>query len=433
MNEEERRSNELHRSVTQVSPMQATNSSIPVVGELQSVGDVNQSHTSLPRSPSGGPQAAVTMNSIGLDATQPPLISIPDPTPLQSLPVHSLSEEVNDPVVEQPAVTQSEFQPLPPSDPIDLEVISVTLEQQLRDREREVRSLTARNESLERLLQASGQTGTSKVKQLTEELTRRNSKIKDLEATITNINNQSRQKTTIEKRKSMDKNTLAVRNLEKKVAALERENEELRRVHHSPQQSQQGNSQQVQQFVNSPSSSQDKLLLCNARDCINEFKMQMVRKDQEIEHLRRKLFDAQSAIMTNVDGIAELDSKLQHSRKAVRWLLRSGSPGAAVSRSVSPQQQALPPSYGNRSMSPSHVSPSTELPQYSVGNRSSSYNPYQAQSPQLPPPQTILRQHDLLNRSHLASEQVSALHELENMLVQRESQQQMMQSVPKYR
>eukprot|EP00756_Hemistasia_phaeocysticola_P045876 Hpha_TRINITY_DN19636_c0_g1::TRINITY_DN19636_c0_g1_i1::g.186281::m.186281 len=102
--------------------------------------------------------------------------------------------------------------------------------------------------------------------------------------------------------------------------------------------------------VSSPE--RDRLLL-DARNCISTLQGRLAEKDAELEAARCKLDEAHNAIMTNVDGIAQLDGKLQQSRKALRWMLKQQASGAnsrdasPLSRSVSPVAGSpLPAGYG---------------------------------------------------------------------------------------
>eukprot|EP01059_Diplonema_ambulator_P026182 TRINITY_DN4339_c0_g1_i5.p1 TRINITY_DN4339_c0_g1~~TRINITY_DN4339_c0_g1_i5.p1 ORF type:complete len:402 (+),score=106.47 TRINITY_DN4339_c0_g1_i5:73-1206(+) len=253
-----------------------------------------------------------------------------------------------------------------------------------------LRTSEARVAALERLLDSQNRASATKVRQMTEDLAKRGQRIKELEAALKNASTTvpPPQPASPPRRKSVESNvSLAqsgvIKGLEKKLKAAEDEKERLGSIVQSLQMQREG-------------STGSQTLLLQARDAISELRRQLGEKEQVNAALQQKLSEAQTAILTNVEGISSLDSKLQQSRKALRWVLR---------------QQGFSPS--SRSPSPNYAAQPLQQPPPPAY--------HQVRSPS-GTPQHILQQHDMLARSHLGHEQLAALRELEAMLAAREQQ-----------
>ena len=364
---------------------------------------------------------------------------------LHSMQIAQAREDSRSPTQQQPPASPTATTVAAASGPVDWQ-------QRCLEAEAKLASLEARNAAMDRLMAQSGQSATVKVRQLTEEMARKNAKIQELErknkTQIAGLQQQLQQLQQVcdkkERRKSVggggggassiDAETAReLRELQSKLKEVTKEKDHLLRQSMSPSQLNivshpSGGAAGASPAQHSP---EQQRMLMQARDCIGQLKRSVLEKDCEIESLNKKLADAQGAIITNVEGIADLDSKLQQSRKALRWLLRSNQ--------VSPTSQGRSPSPDNWGASQQPHMPHVPHPQHAAAPppyagyqqpRGASATPVYASPPPQQQyrtvsasPQQLLQQHDLLQRSHIGNDQLHALRELEAMLAAREAAQ----------
>eukprot|EP01062_Namystynia_karyoxenos_P076796 TRINITY_DN7598_c0_g2_i2.p1 TRINITY_DN7598_c0_g2~~TRINITY_DN7598_c0_g2_i2.p1 ORF type:complete len:709 (+),score=220.16 TRINITY_DN7598_c0_g2_i2:79-2127(+) len=294
--------------------------------------------------------------------------------------------------------------------------------------EEQVRNLTAQNESLQRLRQGLGESSDSRVNTLREELRHRAQRVRELEelaaerlGRIKELEGNLRQQSA--KCKERD---AAARNAEQKAKRLEKRLREREGSGNSSPVSREESRNINTSFVPNTSlvfdlatvqkQQQQQALLAQARDTMLKLRSQsdhlqgeLAQRDATIEDLRGKLAEARAAILANVDGMAELDGKLQQSRRALRWILNSQGrvlPAAGGdSREASPA--ADPPRGGVDVGSP----PSCWEPPYNSLSRGASpasacFAP--AGSPHMSPPPPAGGVQELLSHGQNSIEQFRA-------------------------
>ncbi|KAJ9453419.1 hypothetical protein DIPPA_55314 [Diplonema papillatum] len=311
-----------------------------------------------------------------------------------------------------------------PTPPPGLMDENVDWQARCQDSERECHVLAARCEALNRLLQSSGSTTDAKVRYLSEELSKRNVRIKELEKQVEHhCNEYAKLSSTAAARSktSRDSRSLSqVKELSKRLtlknetlASLQNQLQEMKRNSQADPALFRSSSRQLT-WNDTPSYDRREALLHHARECIDQLQRQLADKTSECSALQIKLSDAQQAIMTNVDGIADLDSKLQQSRKALRWLLRAQSVSPRSASPVNPWP-SQPPQYSGvypgipqmRSGSPNGYS---SLPAAPLGRSTSATLPSMGHLP-------------TRGRPMLDPEQLQALRDLESLLAAREVSQ----------
>eukprot|EP00756_Hemistasia_phaeocysticola_P002941 Hpha_TRINITY_DN11970_c0_g1::TRINITY_DN11970_c0_g1_i2::g.20732::m.20732 len=251
------------------------------------------------------------------------------------------------------------------------------LRERVESLEDETVQLRMRNESLDRLLQGSGEAREATVKNLHDEVQKRAQKVRELEKQQGDKDRRIReleQKLANEAAKRKQKEA-AVRKAEERGKILFQQGIEMGSKNTPDATPRQPGIDPVFDInasfdrTNLPPSHpmsqqqrQQQQLLAQARDCISQLREQLAQqqveldeKDTFIADLRDKLKEAQGAILANVEGISDLDGKLQQSRRALRWILNSQG-------NLAPAPSSREPSPSGRSDEGARGGPSVNSP-----------------------------------------------------------------------
>eukprot|EP01065_Artemidia_motanka_P023677 TRINITY_DN2833_c3_g1_i1.p1 TRINITY_DN2833_c3_g1~~TRINITY_DN2833_c3_g1_i1.p1 ORF type:complete len:721 (+),score=241.10 TRINITY_DN2833_c3_g1_i1:82-2163(+) len=331
---------------------------------------------------SGAPQEAVSRASVADRSRKGSVAAVSEPAVRRASRASSTAFSAPRQVGSMRSISSdhrraSEVGSVPPQRPIPSPPAddSADLRAKLELAEEEIRNLAAKTDSLDRLLQGHGESTDAKTRTLNEELRRRADRVRELEqigeARLRRINELERELRS-EEAYRIDREGAVVR-AEDRAKRLQMHGIQLERTLQMAQQRpggpifdpQGGRTQQQQPPVYGHAAqqrlAQQTQLLGQAKACIVQLHEQVAGLQRELESrdaveadLREKLAEAQGAIVANVDGIADLDSKLQQSRRALRWILNSQGQIVQASREPSPArpQSATSPAGSDRVGSP---------------------------------------------------------------------------------